>query len=443
MFNAANQKYAIGILGLWHLGSVYSACLAELGHDVIGYDRDANTVSLLNSGEPPVHESGLPELIKKNMLSGRLAYTNNLDDLKKRNVFWFTIDTEIDRNDMPDISNIKQMITDAASYFKKETALIFSSQLPVGSSAELKALVSSLRPGLNFGYAYQPENLQLGKALENFLKPARIIVGTDAQNMKLIVENIFSPLGAPIETISIPSAEMAKHALNAFLATSLSFIYDIADVCEKYGANVLEVTKALKSDSRIGGAAYLDASIGFSGGTLGRDLAVLLDKAKAKKIKLPVIFGAVTKNKERWRLLADFLKGEIKNLSQATIGVLGMTYKPGTSTLRHSLSVQVVRDLAPMVKEIRCHDPLANKEEVMATAKCIFYDDPYKMVEGSSALIVMTGCSEYRDLDFKKMAPIMKEPKIFFDAKNIFWEREQEIRKAGFHYQGIGISKNL
>src|SRR3989338_460635 len=435
----ALSGHTIGVVGLWHLGSVYSAGLADLGHRVIGFDENPETIMNFQAQHLPVYEPELAELIKKNVSSGQLQFTNDPSALRVCDVIWLTIDTPLADDGHPDIFPLEIILQQIALYFQNPVTLVVSSQVPIGTAGKFSQLIKNIRPDLQFHYVYQPENLQLGQALKSFFTPSRIVIGADDQIVIGVIQEIFAKLNTPISIVSTASAEMIKHALNAFLGTSLSFIYDIADLCDVYGADVLEVSRALKSDQRIGNSAYLDASLGFSGGTLDRDLSILVLKAKEQGIMVPVIEQVARKNKNHWLTLIKFLESNIADLSHTTIGILGLTYKPGTSTLRHSLSIKVAQALVPLVKEIRGHDPLASTEEIIAeVAPMVVSDDVYTMSQGCSALLVMTASPEYKTLDFYALSQVLIGPKILFDAKNFLHEQEEEIKKHGLQYRGVG-----
>ncbi len=434
----SKKPLTIGVVGLWHLGSVYAAGLAELGHQVVGFDSDGSVVKKFAKGILPVSEEGLSQLTLKNIKAGRLEFTNSLQKLALCDIVWITIDTPCDTHNLPNTSSILKLLSSLAPLLSNDVSIIVSSQVPVGSGDMLRLRIQKANPTLRFSYSYQPENLQLGKARHSFFHPARIVVGVETKETEALFESIFRNVDAPKLYMSVPSAEMVKHAVNAFLATSLSFIYDISDMCEVFGADVLRVSEALKSDLRIGKSAYLDSSIGFSGATLGRDLSVLVDRSREKNVLLPVIAGARLKNEKRWQMALPILKKELGDLSKVTIGFLGIAYKPGTSTVRDSLSLKLMRTLSPLAKEICAHDPLVPKEAVLAAGPYRFCSDPYKLAQGSSALILMTAWPEYSKLDFKRIRQSMKGPKLFFDAKNALWQEEARITAAGLRYIGIG-----
>ncbi len=424
------NSYKIATVGLWHLGEIYSAGLAELGHRVVGIDSDASVIANFSKNVPPLAEPKLEELLKSNQAGGRLTYTTDFSRVKDCDTLWITFDTPVDDNDDVDLSVIYDAVELAVPHLRSGVLVVLSSQLPIGNSLQIKGLIERKRPGLKFDYAYIPENLRLGDAVRCFFDPERIVVGADSPAALEKVKKILAGLPAQILPMSSVSAEMTKHALNAFLATSLSFIYDIADACEAVGADVVEITKALRSDSRIGDKAYLDASLGFSGGTLGRDLKALLSLATNHQMILPVIESVLKKNQTRKSLVFKRLNSELGGLKNKTIAIFGLTYKAGTSTLRRSLALEVAADLEKSGASLRLHDPQADRKDI--------FKDPYQAVLGAQAIVAMTSWPEFKNLDLTKLRKGMQDPAIFFDTRNLFYDKEKEVRAAGFKYLGIG-----
>lgn len=423
-------KDKIAVIGLWHLGEIYSAGLAELGHLVIGIDMDARVIADLSRNTPPLAEPGLTDLLMTNRQFGRLSYTTDFGRIKECDVVWLTSDTPIDKSDNARIRGIFDTLEQAGPYLKNGVVIVISSQLPVGTSLKIKKFLKKQNPKLKFEYVYTPENLRLGTAVKSFFEPGRIVVGADTDRAFETMEAIFKNLNTTIVRMNPTSAEMVKHALNAFLATSLSFTYDIADLCEKVGVDIVQVSKALRLDPRIGQSAYIDANIGFSGGTLGRDLRFLLAEAKHHAIKLPVISAVWNKNCQRKALVYAKLKAQLGNIRGKRISVLGLTYKPGTTTLRRSLAMEIVADLKAMGVRLNLHDPFVKKPG--------FTDDLYRAFKGCQAALVITPWTDLSNLDFRKVRSLMKSPAIFFDTRNFFYEKEKEIKSAGFVYLGIG-----
>lgn len=433
------QKRKIAVVGLWHLGETYAICLAELGHDVVGIDGDARVVADLSRGILPLAEPGMPEMLEKNMRTGRLRFSADFGAAADCDIVWITYDTPVDDEDRVDTRPIYAAVEKILPHLRDGILVIISSQVPVGTTDEIKKLMHRTRPSLVFSIAHVPENLQLGRAIKSFFEPGSIVIGADDKKTFEIIEEIFEPISAKFLRMSGASAEMVKHARNAFLATSLAFIYDIADLCEKAGADVTDVSMALRADPRIGQGAYLDASIGFSGGTLGRDLQVLMKKARETGVDLPMIASAAGKNAFRRQMAIRVLRESMGDLAGKTIGILGVAYKPGTSTLRRSLALEIAKILQDAGAMVRAADPEAKKEEVEKSGVA-FFRDPYQMAEGCHALILITAWPEFLALDAGKIAAVMKEPKLFFDSRNFLKEKEENFKKAGIAYRGVGRS---
>lgn len=432
------KKYKIGVIGLWHLGEVYSAGLADLGHEVIGFDKNSEVVSNLNKSIPPLSEPNLAKIIGKNIKNGRLSFTDSFPRLKTRDIIWVAFDTPVDEKDNVDLSTIWDFFKANSKFFKNNVLIVISSQVPVGTCVEIEKFLRKLRPKLAFDLAYAPENLQLGRAVKSFFEPDRIVIG--ASNRKVIqkIENIFSGIKTDFLRMNMASAELSKHALNAFLATSIGFIDDISDLSQAYGANAVDITKSLRSDKRIGPYAYLDAGIGFSGGTLARDLKTLIKKGREAGIKVPLISVVFNRNNLRRNQVVKYLKKYLGALGGKKIAVLGLTYKPGTSTLRRAMSLEIVAKLKKAGAIISTHDPLADQNEAELLTKSKFYEDPYAALKNSCAAVFVNNSPEFKKINFRKMKSLMKKPFIFFDTGNYFYEQENKIKKRGFTYIGIG-----
>ena len=264
------------IIGLWHLGCVASTCLADLGYHVVGVDKDRKRVKDLNAGKPPVFEPGLAELTKANLDTGRLSYTTDLKSgIKDSRFIYITYDTPVDDNDVVDLSEILAVAAEIAGILEKNSIIMVSSQVPVGTCERIKSIVLRNNPTADFDIAYVPENLRLGQAIERFKKPDGIVIGADSPTTLKKVEEFFDVIKAPKLTMNLRSAEMTKHAINAFLATSISFINEMANLCDFSGADALKVAAALRLDKRIGSGLPLSPGLGFAGGTLARDLKTL------------------------------------------------------------------------------------------------------------------------------------------------------------------------
>ena len=431
----------IGVIGLWHLGEVYSACLASLGNIVVGIDEDVEVVDNLNKAIVPLQEPKLQEIVRSNIKREKLKYSTDFKHLIDCDIIWLTADIPVDKQDRANLDILFTYIKKSLPHMKSGSLIVVSSQLPVGTFVKISKFIQANRANFKYDYAYVPENLRLGEAVDSFMKPSRVVIGIDNNRRKEELVQIFRKLKTNILTVNVASAEMIKHATNAYLATSLCFIYDIADICEKVGADVTEVSRGLSADERIGEKAYLDASAGFSGGHLARDLQYLRKVAKSKKISLPVINSVISKNNYRKKIVFDKIGPLLGTFKGKTITFFGITYKSGTPTLTSSLPLMVAKETLLRGAKINLCDPWINKEEIakeISGGSYNYFADPYKSAKSSNAIICITPWSDLKKLDYKKTARLMASPKIFFDARNYFVDTRGKIEEAGIKYIGVG-----
>lgn len=348
----------IAVVGLWHLGTVTAGCLAAAGHKVIGIDEDAGLVSALqHSTGVPVAEPGLEEMLRDGIRAGHLRFTTDRAAAATCDAVWIAHDTPVDENDAADVDFVLDRAASMLPYLRDGALLIVSSQMPVGSMARLEKLHSQHGGGKRVEFVYSPENLRLGKALEVFRNPDRVIVGVRPGAARDKIAAIWAPFTDRLIWMSVESAEMTKHALNAFLAASVAFINEIAAICEQTGADAMEVEQGLKSDARIGPGAYLHAGGAFSGGTLARDVEFLRAMAERNRVPAALIRSIKESNDLHKNWIARRLSEQLGGVRGRLIAVLGLTYKPGTDTLRRSAAVEVCRRLAGEGATIQAYDP--------------------------------------------------------------------------------------
>ena len=331
----------IVVLGLWHLGSVTAACLAELGHSVIGFDESEEFINLLNLGVAPVSEPGLNELLAQNLSAGRLEFVSRLEDGASYDVLWVTIDTPVDEHDHGQVEMVTNRITEAILNVPQDCRIIISSQLPAGTTQKIRSTLNEHLTKRNITLCYSPENLRLGSAIRVFMDPDRIVVGIDSDTDRKLFEPLFASITDRIEWMSIVSAEMTKHAINTFLAISVVFANEIATLAEFEGANASDIARGLRSDARIGAKAYVLPGDSFAGGTLARDIRYLEDKSRMHSHSLPLISSVVPSNDAHanWaQNKIDQLIGDVRN---KTFTICGLAYKAGTNTLRRSSAVSL------------------------------------------------------------------------------------------------------
>jgi len=414
---AASQRELVGVVGLWHLGSVTAACLAEAGYDVLGIDPDAAVVEELLSGRPPVSEPGLPELLASE--AGHLRFSADPEALAGARYAWVTFDTPVDDDDHADVGWVLDHAVELLAPLAHDALVIVSSQLPVGSAAELEARCAARRGGLGLRFACVPENLRLGNALESFRSPDRIVAGVSCERDRDELAGLLAPLGAKVEWMRVESAEMTKHALNSFLATSVAFINEVATICEVVGADAAEVSRGLKSERRIGPRAYLGPGDAFAGGTLARDISFLRELAQRHGLPEDVFAGVASGNTahKSWarRKLVEQLgseRGAGGALAGATIGIWGLTYKPGTDTLRRLSAVELCHWLAGEGANVRAHDPAVTSLASALAAEIELCETPLAAAEGASALVVCTPWPEYRELSATQVRSALRVPLV-------------------------------
>ena len=403
------------VFGLWHLGTVTAACLASGGHHVIGLDFDETVLANLKKGQPPLFEPGLEDLVSKELESGFLNFsTNPTEAIHGVQVIWVAYDTPVDDEDNADVEYVVERVSRLFPYLEAGQEVLISSQLPVGTSKRLEELFTKARPNVQVSFSYSPENLRLGKAISVFTQPDRVVIGARSENSRKIFTELLSPFTDHIEWMSVESAEMTKHALNAFLATSVTFINEIASICEQVGADAKEVERGLKSESRIGPKAYLGPGGAFAGGTLARDIAFLTKLGQQNDLPIylvPAVRASndAHKNWPRRRLVQLFsvLKGK-------TIAIWGLTYKAGTDTLRRSSAIELCQWLLEQGAQVQAHDSAVKSlpEQFAAIRLCA---SPLDAVQGADALVIATEWPDYRAVSMTEILTSMHSA-IVLDA---------------------------
>jgi UDPglucose 6-dehydrogenase len=399
----------VAVYGLWHLGSVTATCLAEAGHDVIGIDADADLVTGLRQGRPPLSEPGLEQLLHAQMARGRLTLsTPSADALGGIDVLWITFDTPIDDQDQADIAWVEARLDAIRDLIPSGTWVLISSQVPVGFTRRL----GQRWHGRCLHYAYSPENLRLGKALESFRNPERVVIGVDSSDDRAPLTDLFAPFCSNIEWMSVESAEMTKHALNAFLATSVAFINELARLCEAVGADAKQVERGLKSEGRIGPRAYLSPGGAFAGGTLARDLQFLVGQGLAHRLSTPLLSGVLRSNDTHKMWMQSQVERLIRHTPSAVVAVLGLTYKPGTSTLRRSAAVELCRAIHRPGVRIQAHDPVIQEPLSDLAGLVDLKPEPLMALDGADVAVIATPWPQYRTLQAADICSRMRQPCI-------------------------------
>lgn len=397
----------IAVHGLWHLGCVTAGGAAAAGHRVVGLDPDPRVVDALGDGRAPIFEPGLNEQIGAGLRAGLLSFTTHPEiALAEADALWITFDTSVDERDDADLTLLRARLEAAAPALHADTLVIVSSQVSVGFA---RMLADDWRPRGAI-VASLPENLRLGRALECFARPDRVVVGLGRDEDRARVAPLLASFGWPVEWMTLESAEMTKHALNAFLATTVTFVNELARLCESVGADIKEVERGLKSDARVGARPYLSPGGPFAGGTLARDLRFLSSLGESHATPMPLCDGVLASNAlhEGWG--RGQLERRLRGVERPVVAVLGLVYKPGTNTLRRSSALELCQWLTARGVTVRAHDPAVPHDalglpagvQVLATAR--------EALQGADAAVLATAWPEYSALSASDFVRSMRRP---------------------------------
>jgi UDPglucose 6-dehydrogenase len=423
----------VAVVGLWHLGCTTAGCLAAAGFPVVGTDPDAGTVSDLQLARVPVEEPGLSELVRAALAAGALTFTHDgRAAVADADVVWVCFDTPVNERDEADVAWVRDQIESLLPHLRDGTVVLVSSQVPVGFT---RALRESTKTTPTVRFAYSPENLRLGHAIESFRRPVRTVVGTETGAADATIAGLLAPFGGDVLWMTLESAEMAKHALNAFLAVSVAFINEVARVCEPHGADAKEVERALKSEPRIGPRAYLSPGPAFAGGTLARDLRALEQLGVSAHVRTPLVCAVLESNAEQSQWLHRTLQAMSGELRGRRIGVLGLAYKPGTNTLRRSSALELCQWLAQRGAEVRAHDPAVAALPSGTDARIHLVGAPLQALSGAEVGVVATPWPEYRQLTPADVLAHMTVPRIIDQARFLADTLGADPR---IHYRAVG-----
>ena len=393
------------VFGLWHLGSVTAACIAE-HWPTVGLDPEEAVAAGLRDGRPPLLEPGLPELVRKGLAAGRLQFTSDLTRVAAADLVWVTFDTPVNEDDVADTDAVVRRVESLFPHLADGAVVLISSQVPAGTTARLEKSFAAVAASRRVEFAYSPENLRLGKAIEVFRNADRIVVGVRTATARARIEEMLAPLGRPIQWMRVESAEMTKHAVNAFLATSVVFINEIAAACEATGADAKEVERGLKSEARIGPGAYLGPGAAFAGGTLARDIAFLLGMGGRLGFETPLLAGVKQSNDGHRLWARRRLAAVLGELRGKTVAILGLTYKPNTDTLRRSESVALCRWLSQQGAAVRAHDPAIPGRSADLPDAITLCASAEEAIRGANAIVVATEWPVFRELTADKIVAL-------------------------------------
>lgn len=403
------------VYGLWHLGSVTAACLASRGIDTIGLAESVQAAAELGAGKAPLFEPGLDELLARGLESKSLRFTSDVAAaVSAADLLWVNFDTPVDDDDVADVAYVMDRVRGTFPHLKDGAVVMISSQVPVGSTAQLERDFAVVAQGRTVSFAYSPENLRLGAAIQVFTQSERIVIGIRSDAARAVIEPVLKPFCDTLLWMRVESAEMVKHALNAYLATCVTFTNEIATVCESVAADMSEVEGALRLDPRIGKKAYVRAGSAFGGGTLARDVQFLKAIAKDGDVRVPVLAAVLESNDHHKGWVVRHLQGQLGGIKGKKIGVLGLAYKAGTDAIRRSVAVEVIEELIAGGAVVTVFDPkVATLPEPLSSAVTIAPSADAVFANGE-AVVLATEWPEFRELDFAKLVPSMGR-KILID----------------------------
>jgi UDPglucose 6-dehydrogenase len=423
----------LGVVGLWHLGCVIASSWASRGYEVRAVDPDDGRIRDLKRGIPPLYEPHLSESIRENLAAGRIRFSATFESLGDCDFVFLAYDTPVLDDDRSDTGLLEETVKRIGPFMKQGGILIVSSQSPVGFCGHLRRVLGENQRGLEL--AYSPENLRLGEALECYKNPGRIVLGSENKATESRCVGLLSRFEKNVICMNLTSAELTKHAINSFLAASIVFVNSLADLCEDQGAKIDDVVRGMKSDPRIGARAYLSPGIGFSGGTLGRDLKAL-DEVNRRQTGSAGYFGLLHElNGARKKSILAKIDRILGGLKGHRIGLLGITYKAGTSTLRRSLPLEIARLLVGQGARVVVYDPQADYGELEGPPEFGAARTIEEAAREADLLVLMTDWEEFKSADWAGIQAGMKKPD-FLDTKN-FLSREA-MEKIGFRYRSLG-----
>jgi len=429
----------IAVIGTGYVGLVTGACFAEFGVDVTCVDIDSNKIARLIDGEMPIYEPGLEQLVTKNMQSGRLRFTTDLKQaVEQALVVFLAVGTPPKPDGSPDLSFVEAAARSVAEHMNGYKVIVTKSTVPIGTGEYLRGLIREhLKSNLNFGIVSNPEFLREGAAINDFMRPDRVVVGSRDDEAVAIMRDLYRPLyliEVPFVVTSLEAAELTKYAANAFLATKISFINEIANLCESIGCDVHDVARAIGMDRRIGNK-FLHPGPGFGGSCFPKDTQALASVARQFGCDSMIVDAVIEVNRRQRLAMIPKIENLVDALDGKTVAILGLAFKPETDDMREAPAIDIISGLVERGATIRAYDPVAMTEAAKVLPQVTFASDEYEAVTDADALVFMTEWNQFRALDMGRIRDLMKSPRIA-DLRNIY--DPEDMRALGFEYVGVG-----
>ncbi len=431
----------IAVIGTGYVGLVSGACLAEFGHEVTCIDNDESKIKSLKEGRIPIYEPGLEAMVLKNVQAGRLIFSTKYDPaVPEAEVIFIAVGTPASRrgDGYADLSYVYDAARQIAPFLKDYTVVVNKSTVPVGTACQVQRIISETNPGVSFDVASNPEFLREGAAINDFMRPDRIVIGTDSKQAEEALKAVYRPLyliETPFVITNTKTAELIKYAANAFLATKISFINEIANLCEEIGGNVQDVAKGIGLDGRIG-RKFLHAGPGYGGSCFPKDTHALLRVAQDNGVACRIVEAVVEVNAaQKARMTRKIRQALGGSEGGKKIAILGLAFKPETDDIRDAPAITIISKLIENGASVRAHDPQAMNEARKVLPEVVYCSGPYEACEGADAVVLMTEWNEYRALDLLRIKKALKMP-IFIDLRNVY--RTAAMKQLGFDYFSVG-----
>jgi UDPglucose 6-dehydrogenase len=429
----------IAVIGTGYVGLVTGACFAEFGVDVTCVDIDAEKISRLLAGEMPIYEPGLEQLVTKNTQSGRLRFTTDLKQaVEQALVVFLAVGTPPKADGSPDLGFVEAAARSVAEHMNGYKVIVTKSTVPIGTGEYLRKLIREhLKSSVNFGVVSNPEFLREGAAINDFMRPDRVVIGSRDDEAVAIMRDLYRPLyliEAPFVVTSLEAAELTKYAANAFLATKISFINEIANLCESIGCDVHDVARAIGMDRRIG-SKFLHPGPGFGGSCFPKDTRALASVAREYGQESMIVDAVIEVNRRQRQAMVPKIEKLVGDLKGKTVAILGLAFKPETDDMREAPAIDIINGLLERGATVRAYDPVAMGEAAKVLSGVQFAGDEYEAVTDAEALVFVTEWNQFRALDMSRVRDLMRSPRIA-DLRNIY--DPTDMRQLGFEYVGVG-----
>ena len=432
----------IGVIGTGYVGLVTGACFAEFGVAVTCIDKDEKKIKALKKGEIPFYEPGLEDLVKKNVKNGRLTFSTKIQDaIENCLVIFIAVGTPPRGDGSADMRYVEEVAAEIAQNISGYKVIVTKSTVPVGTGARLRRIISKkLREQIDFDIVSNPEFLREGAAIDDFMRPNRVVIGASSQQAIAIMKDLYSPLyliETPFVVTTIETAELIKYASNSFLAVKISFINEMANLCEKVGADVHMVAKGMGLDQRIG-SKFLHPGPGYGGSCFPKDTRALLRIARERGYPFKVLDSVIEVNEQQKERMVKKISEKVGDLRGKTIGMLGLSFKPNTDDIRESSAIAIIEGLMAQGAKVKAFDPAAMAEARAVLPQVEYVEDAYTVAKGSDALVLATEWNQFRRLDLQKVKELLKHP-VFIDLRNVY--DPDRMKKMGFDYTCVGRAR--